>query len=115
MNVPSLTKKTTRRRLAVALLAAALVVPAGVMVRRAIQYRRAAGYFANLEILYQNLIRVNERMLLSAADARSRQARKESIERFRTLTEYHGRMRRKYEHAAHRPWLPVAPDPPPPQ
>jgi len=28
--------------------------------------------------------------------------------------EYHGQMAEKYDHASRRPWLPVAPDPPPP-
>jgi hypothetical protein len=28
---------------------------------------------------------------------------------------YHAQMREKYEHAARYPWLPVAPDPPPPE
>jgi hypothetical protein len=31
------------------------------------------------------------------------------------LREWHDQMRRKYERAASRPWLPVEPDPPPPE
>jgi hypothetical protein len=31
-----------------------------------------------------------------------------------TASEYHRRLHRKYERAAERPWLPIAPDPPPP-
>jgi hypothetical protein len=30
------------------------------------------------------------------------------------VAEYHARLRRKYEHAARYPWLPVEADPPPP-
>ena len=33
----------------------------------------------------------------------------------RRLAEHASRIKRKYEHAARRPWLPVAPDPPPPE
>jgi hypothetical protein len=33
----------------------------------------------------------------------------------RAMRAYNGRLRRKYENAAARPWLPVEPDPPEPQ
>lgn len=31
------------------------------------------------------------------------------------LADYHARLESKYGHAAHNPWLPVDPDPPPPE
>jgi hypothetical protein len=34
--------------------------------------------------------------------------------RLNRLVGYHARLRAKYERAARQPWLPVAPDPPPP-
>jgi hypothetical protein len=34
---------------------------------------------------------------------------------FSRIASYHAAMARKYQHAADRPWLPVEPDPPPPE
>ena len=36
------------------------------------------------------------------------------LDRYRCRATYHDALRRKYERAAARPWLPVAPDPPEP-
>jgi hypothetical protein len=40
---------------------------------------------------------------------------REEYERNRVFAAYEGLMRRKYERAAARPWLPVEPDPPEPK
>src|SRR5262245_51888395 len=37
------------------------------------------------------------------------------LHRASVLKDHHGRLRQKYERAARTPWLPVAPDPPPPE
>jgi hypothetical protein len=36
------------------------------------------------------------------------------VKQYRRLYHHHRRLKEKYERAAARPWLPVAPDPPPP-
>jgi hypothetical protein len=41
--------------------------------------------------------------------------RPDLVLKYRELTEYHGALRDKYEHAAWHPSLPVEPDPPPPE
>ena len=46
----------------------------------------------------------------SVADGYRRRA-----ELYREEADYHGKLRRKYDHAARYPWLPVAPDPPEPR
>ncbi len=88
----------------------ALSLSAAVLWLRREQYRRLAEVYS----LTEKVLRVDSHMargtaafpLLDLSDSMDRNARQ---------ADYYARLRRKYERAATRPWLPVAPDPPPPE
>jgi hypothetical protein len=86
------------------------------MRRRARTYHAQAWYHFAASLQLANDSRFSLCMFgLSQHQVESILARR-SAERATLLTasEYHRRLHAKYERAAQRPWLPVAPDPPPP-
>jgi len=54
------------------------------------------------------MIGAGDLLVMEWFDARGRRVKS------RQLSQWHAALARKYERAAHYPWLPVAPDPPPP-
>ena len=66
------------------------------------------------------LLRMQERFGLDSGigkeDARNElESFRRKVANWRRWTSYHTAMARKYRHAARYPWLPVEPDPPPPE
>jgi hypothetical protein len=105
MRVPRV-RFTVRRLMAVvAVLAVLLGAGAEVvrLARLAEDYRQRAKYFVAAEDV-RNLTVAAERMVDPGA------ARKPD-----RIAAHYAQLRRRYERAAARPWLPVAPDPPEPK
>lgn len=108
---PPTLRFTVRRLMAGVAIAAAILL----MAERRERFRRIAlGHaievnrvFSDLELFLVATASQNE----SAERAAERERLTRPLIRFQR---YHYRMVAKYEHAASRPWLPVAPDPPPP-
>jgi hypothetical protein len=111
MRIPRL--RFTVRRLMLAVAVVAALLGCADLWRRREHYRRLAETHA----LSEMVLRVDSVMargdptggpgvrLLDLSD---------SLEEAAKWADYHAGLRRKYERAARYPWLPVAPDPPPP-
>jgi hypothetical protein len=88
------------------------------------RYRKAAAYYAAMENLQRTIQRSTvesaaaEEELLLAFDqkvsADDKQQAAAEAKAMQPLIDYYAALKRKYERAAARPWLPVDPDPPPP-
>ena len=103
-------------RLRVRTLMVAVAVAAGAcgfieLGRRRAVYRARAKHSAGTEAL----IRGGAWGYRLVSDRFGREHRVIDRADLRALATYHAVMKRKYERAARYPWLPVAPDPPPPE
>ena len=108
-----LPRMTTRRwMLAVALVA--LSVSGEQMRRRAAQYRWQAERHANIESACRRTADLLPRMKPADWEGFCGQMAR-GIRNSPRLAAYHAVLRRKYEHAARYPWLPVERDPPEPK
>src|SRR5437763_13286762 len=101
-----------------ALIAVAAVGAFAVQVkRRWASYRERATDHATAEAQYRRWVDKFRRRLedrpREATDSDSENRGRLSY--FDQWASYHAALRRKYEHAASYPWLPVEPDPPPPE
>ena len=115
--------------IAVAVIATALTAIA--MRERSADLRRRAAYHAEAERSYMALhtrARVAVEGILihpdplpppqisfAVGDPDEIPFARACMDRYEKAFVYHSAMRRKYGHAARRPWLPVPPDPPPPE
>ena len=88
----------------------ALSLSAAVLWRRREHYRRLAEAYALTEMV----LRVDSNMARGSA-AFPLLDLSESMDRNARQADYYARLRRKYERAARRPWLPVEADPPEPR
>jgi hypothetical protein len=82
----------------VAVAIVALSIAAEQMRRKSTRYRERAERHANIEHAHRELAALLPPLRSSA-----------------WLAAYHAELRRKYEHAARYPWLPVEPDTPEPE
>jgi hypothetical protein len=128
MRLPRL--RLTVRGIALAAVLGALIfggVSTGVsLARRSMAYRRTAGYFARHESRARRIAAYHDdlaKVLMRRASTLPVHGRTSSInpvdEKLAAYwvkrAENYAVLRRKYETAAARPWLPVAPDPPNPE
>jgi hypothetical protein len=105
------------RALMIAVAILALLAFGESMRRRRGRYRVLAEYHALSERSYAMFARMYRETLPFPTDepgAALSPAARAKAERAEAGGAYHAAMRRKYEHAARSPWLPVEPDPPPP-
>ena len=105
----------------VAFLGIGAYAGARLVGQRANRFRQRAQFHARRTTMFQDSIRSKtraaddceayggDRMLRIAAEYRA------EVTLCEQLADHHGRLRRKYEDAAARPWLPVAADPPEPR
>jgi hypothetical protein len=104
----------TTRRWMVAVAVVALSVAGEQMRRRAVRYRGLAERHAKIELVCRRtaarlpLMKPSDYGAFCGGMARN-------IRRSPRLAAYQADLRRKYEHAARYPWLPVEPDPPEPE
>lgn len=122
----------SRRRLVIRSLLIALAVAAALVAaertwRRVQRHRQRALMHSQIEALSRTSLDLSHAASTAGpADGHSgepqepltRQEEEENRrdrERLERLILYHAAMKRKYESAAERPWLPVSPDPPPPE
>lgn len=96
--------RVTVRRLMVGVAVTALALAADQVRRRRADYLGRAAINADAEQMSRAY----------ADDARGPHCDPQRVERGDALAAYHAALRLKYERAARRPWLPVAPDPPEP-
>ena len=116
MRRPSL--RFTVRRMMVAVAVIAVLLSAGIVGRRWVDFSmRARSHAAQA---WGNSVEVGNSYQLAYDDIRSgngqasaRQYAEEGAF-WREQALYHDALRRKYQGAMWRPWAPVAPDPPPP-
>jgi hypothetical protein len=106
--------RMTTRRWMVAVAVAAIGLGAWVLVVRSREYAVQAGNHGHHEAMCWLTIHAYE------ADPRSVTVSgpkpvEAIIDQSRRRAGYYAALKRKYEQAAHRPWLPVEPDPPPPE
>jgi hypothetical protein len=94
----------TVRRLMIALVLVALVLWAEAMRRRTASFRQGAAVNAWAADTFEARLR----------NADAFYPREEDLRWALRRLDYHTQLRRKYERAASRPWLFVAPDPPAP-
>jgi hypothetical protein len=88
------------------------------MVRRAETYRRTARNWENYENELAGAVEAYKGFVYLRVDVPGSPAFPDltpHIQQFERKAAHAGCMRRKYEHAARCPWLPVAPDPPEPK
>ena len=108
----------TVRRLMVAVAVISVLLTAGIVGRRWMDFSRRARSHAAQAWGYS--LEAGNSYQLAYDDIRSgngEASARESAEEGATwhgLALYHDALRRKYERAMWRPWSPVAPDPPPP-
>jgi hypothetical protein len=126
----------TVRRMMIAVAVVAVLIGVGLHVERAIRFSRlSTNYveFAAMYAEYESILRKRERNHRELAERERESAdkfqRSSSVElwrrlaqedtdradKFKSLAEYHSRMKAKYQAAARRPWLDVEPDPPRPE
>lgn len=78
--------------------------------------RQQAAQHSWFEQRWAFFLRIYERRARDRATPEDERARVVAlVATARRRIDYHGQMRRKWEQAAGRPWVAVAPDPPPPQ
>jgi hypothetical protein len=106
--------RMTTRRWMIYVVVVALSVAGEQMRRRAVQYRRQAERHAKIELACRQA--AARLPLMKPSDFRfycGTMVR--DLLRTPRLAAYHADLRCKYEYAARYPWLPVEPDPPPPE
>jgi hypothetical protein len=123
MRIPRMRYTMKRMMLAVAVLA--LIMGGLRIVWLRDGYRKAAAYYASLEKLHRESRRfvedggrAEEELALAFGEKVSGEDKKQQsteVRGWQRLSDYCAALRRKYERAAARPWIPVDPDPPPPQ
>lgn len=85
------------RTLMIAVAVVALLAFGVTLIRNARRYRRTAVHHA----IVSRIIEIEAGRAPTQSD--------------RERAAYHSKLNDKYEHAASRPWLPLPPDPPPPE
>ena len=92
----------------------AVVLGAGMMARRAGDRKARASHHSLVEVELRSQLadfRIGRALLRDGLTPAAAEALGARIE---AAISYHAALFRKYERAARYPWLPVAPDPPPP-
>ena len=106
-----LPRMTTRRWMA-AVAAVAFAIAAGQMWRRSIQYVGRAARYAKMERYVRECAAIESKINPTDRPPRCRPANRGGLP---VMIAHFADLRRKYEHAARYPWLPVEPDPPEPR
>jgi hypothetical protein len=106
-----LPRMTTRRWL-IAVAVVAVCLGSGILITRSRSYAALCAFHAEGEKECRRIVEAFEGRRLDAAVWKDWIAH---ARRARRLLPYHAALRRKYELASRRPWLPVEPDPPEPK
>jgi hypothetical protein len=104
--------RMTTRRWMIAVAVAAVCVGVWMLIMRARSYAALAASHAEGEKECRRIVEASENMRFDPAVWKDWIA---YARHSRRLFVYHAGLRRKYELASHRPWLPVEPDPPEPE
>ena len=104
--------RMTTRRWMIAVAIVGVGIGAGMLLVRSRRYAAVAAFHAQGEAECWRIIAADEGNRLDTAIWKDWLA---YARRSRKLFLYHAALRRKYEWAARRPWLPVEPDPPEPE
>jgi hypothetical protein len=106
--------RLTVRRLMIAVAVLALLTGVIAMLIQSERHRQRAVYHAKMELETRHLINFYQGdLVLQRGENRADYPAKLVLFTARNL--YHSEMKRKWEDAAHHPWLSVAPDPPEPE
>lgn len=115
----------TLQRMVLAVAVLALIIGALRIVWLRNGYQKAAVYYAAMEKLQRDLqrfgeedARAEEELALAFGQKVSGEQKEQQATEARgmqRLADWYAELKRKYERAAARPWLPVDPDPPPPR
>jgi hypothetical protein len=104
------------RTLLIAVAVAGMVLGEGLMIQRRARLRATSARHAAQEQMWTTLAAAAGQRPSRRVDWSYRGVRRQTDQgRCRAAADYHARLARKYDRAARYPWLPVAPDPPPPQ
>ena len=106
--------RMTTRRWMVAVMVVALSIATERMRRESFRYRELVERHARLERAFRKNAALLPLMKPSDWESLCGQMAL-SLSRSPERAAYHASLRRKYEHAARYPWLPVEPDPPEPE
>ena len=112
MPIPRVRFTVRRMMLAVAIMG--LISGGFVLARKRARHLARANAEAASELRSRDLVKVYESAITTSAAPSVAEGYRHWVEMFREEADYHGRLRRKYEHAARNPWLSVAPDQPEP-
>ena len=103
------------RTLLVAVAVVALALGAGMILQRQSILRRTAAYHERMERVQAAKVRGIENLARAATTPElAAETRADAMVEAR-IGAHHARLKQKYRRMSTRPWLPVAPDPPPPE
>jgi hypothetical protein len=102
------------RTLLIAVAVVGVVLGAGMMRRRRSILHEKAAHHRAIGRRQAAKVRGIEELARAATTAREAAETRADARVEARIGEYHAALARKYQRAAARPWLPVAPDPPPP-